>query len=288
MAIAKEIRTKIDSITSTAKITKAMEMVSASKMKKTQNKMQASRPYSKLILEIIKNLSEIKSEFNHIYFQNRTLKRIGIIIISTNRGLCGSLNYNLFKQILNFMNQYFKKKVEVDLIILGVKGIVFFEKLGMSIIKKIFKIDEKLEFSQVLNIISLFLEMYKSNNIDRIFLAHNFFKNAMIQIPKINQLLPICTDIKNKKYVKKRGYFYEPDDDISILNFLLNRYLESQLYQGILENAASEQAARMVAMKTASDNSNNLITELQLVYNKMRQSAITQEITEIISGASAI
>ncbi|WP_343183081.1 ATP synthase F1 subunit gamma [Buchnera aphidicola (Neophyllaphis podocarpi)] len=288
MAIAKEIRTKIDSITSTAKITKAMEMVSASKMKKTQNKMQASRPYSKLILEIIKNLSEIKSEFNHVYFQNRNLKRIGIIIISTNRGLCGSLNYNLFKQILNFMNQYFKKKIEIDLIILGAKGIAFFEKLGMSIIKKIFKIDEKLEFSQVLNTINLFLEMYKSNNIDRIFLAHNFFKNSMIQIPKINQLLPICRDIKNTKCFKKRGYFYEPDDDINILNVVLNRYLESQLYQGILENAASEQAARMVAMKTASDNSNNLITELQLVYNKMRQSAITQEITEIISGASAI
>ncbi|HXK00301.1 MAG TPA: F0F1 ATP synthase subunit gamma [Buchnera sp. (in: enterobacteria)] len=288
MAAEKEIYNKINSIKNTKKITKAMEMVSIAKMRKTSEQMHAGRPYSKMIKKVINHLIQGNLEYHHAYLENRIVKRVGFIIVSTDRGLCGSLNANLFKKVLVKMKKYADRNIICDLIIFGLKGSVFFSGLTDNIVCTVTNIGYQPGLSRFIHSIEIILQSYECNAIDKLFLANNQFDNTVFHNPTITQLLPISkANFKEKQLYPVWDYLYEPDSK-SLLDRLLNRYVESQIYQGILENIASEQAARMIAMKMATDNGENLIKELQLIYNKTRQASITRELTEIISGASAV
>lgn len=288
MAAEKEIHNKINSIKNTKKITKAMEMVSISKMRKTSKRMHAGRPYSKMIKKVINHLIQGNLEYRHSYLENRIVKRVGFVITSTDRGLCGGLNTNLFKKVLVKMKKYADRDIVCDLIIFGLKGSLFFSGLSNNIICTVTNTGDQPSIFQFIHAIETALRSYRCNAIDKLFLANNQFNNTVFHNPIITQLLPISKiDFKEEKIHKVWDYLYEPDSK-SLLDLLLNRYIESQIYQGILENIASEQAARMIAMKMATDNGENLIKELQLIYNKTRQASITRELTEIISGASAV
>lgn len=288
MVVEKEIYNKISSIKNTKKITKAMEMVAISKMRKTVKKMQIRRPYSNMIKKIINHLIQGNLENKHIYLEKRTVKRIGLIVVSTDRGLCGSLNTNLFKKVSIKIKKYADKNIISDLIIFGLKGLTFFNKYTSNIITSVTNVGDKPDLSNFIHAIKIILKLYKNKEIDKLFLASNEFNNTMLYSPLINQLLPLLkTDTKKESVYQKWDYLYEPDSNV-LLEFLLNRYVESQIYQGILENIASEQAARMIAMKMATDNSSKIIKELKLIYNKKRQDSITRELTEIISGAAAV
>lgn len=282
----KEIQDKITSVISTKKITKAMEMVAISKMRKTEERMRLGRPYCEIIKKVIQHVVKGSLEYKHSYLENRNTKRIGIIIISTDRGLCGSLNTNLFKQVLLKIKKFMHMNIPCDLILFGLKSLSVFKLDGISILAQVTNIGENPDFSKLIGSVQIVLEKYQNNEIDKIFIAYNKFHNKMSQHPIINQLLPLSPK-KNTLNKEKWDYLYEPESKL-ILDTLFNRYIESQVYQSILENIASEQAARMVAMKTATDNSASRIKELQLVYNKVRQANITQELTEIIAGASAV
>ncbi|WP_343152763.1 F0F1 ATP synthase subunit gamma [Buchnera aphidicola] len=287
MACKNEIRYKIESVKNTKKITQAMQMVSFAKMRKSKEKMYASRPYLKTLSQIINNVLESSLEHQHTYFSKRKVKNIGWIIISTDRGLCGSLNTNLFKKILIQMKKYSNKNISSNICIFGSKAFSFFKFFNEKIISKTMNIEEKSIYIQSIKPIKKMLDEYKSGGIEKLYLAFNLFKNSMFQIPTISQLLPLNFKKNNSQKISKWDYLYEPDS-ITLLNTLLERYIEFQVYQAIVENAASEQAARMLAMKTATENSDDYIKELQLLYNKVRQSSITQELTEIISGASSV
>jgi F-type H+-transporting ATPase subunit gamma len=288
MAAEKDIHNKINSIKNTKKITKAMEMVSIAKMRKTSKRMHAGRPYSTMIKKVINHLIQGNLEYQHSYLENRTVKCVGFVIISTDRGLCGGLNTNLFKKVLVKMKKYADRNITCDLIIFGLKGSLFFSGLSNNIICTVTNTGDRPSLSQFIHSIETILRSYRRNTIDKLFLANNQFNNTVFHNPIITQLLPISKiDFKEKKLHQVWDYLYEPDSK-SLLDLLLNRYIESQIYQGILENIASEQAARMIAMKMATDNGENLIKELQLIYNKTRQASITRELTEIISGASAV
>jgi len=282
----KEIQNQITSVISTKKITKAMEMVAISKMRKTEERMRLGRPYCEIIKKVIQHVVKGSVEYKHCYLENRDIKRIGIIIISTDRGLCGSLNTNLFKQVLLKMKEFMYINVPCDLILFGLKSLSVFKLYGSSILSKVTNIGENPDLSRLIGSIQIILEKYQNNKIDKIFIAYNKFHNKMSQYPIINQLLPLSPE-KNTLNKEKWDYLYEPESKL-ILDTLFDRYIESQIYQSVLENIASEQAARMVAMKTATDNSGSRIKELQLIYNKVRQANITQELTEIIAGASAV
>ncbi|QCI23061.1 ATP synthase F1 subunit gamma [Buchnera aphidicola] len=286
MSEIKEVRNKIKCITNTQKITKAMEMVSISKMKKAEVKMNSGRPYLKTIKEIINNFISNNTRYQHVYLEQRAVKKIGIIIISTDRGLCGNLNVTLFKKILDFIQNYNNRNITSDLSILGLKGLSFFKSLSNKIVYFNDYAKNNYTFSDCLNCNSIFMKLYSIGEIDRLFLAYNKFKSTLIQIPSIIQLLPLS---KKKIHCHNNhwDYIYESDSKL-LLNKLLNNYLEFQIYQASLENYTSEQAARMIAMKQATDNSKDLIRELQIIYNKARQDNITQELTEIVSGAAAI
>lgn len=288
MTSIREIKDQIKSIVNTKKITKAMEMVAISKMRKTEDRMRLGRPYSEIIQKVIYHILQGSLEYKHPYLENRKNKRIGIIIVSTDRGLCGSLNTNLFKQVLFKIQDFAKINIPCDLILFGLKSLSVFKLYGGSIISTITNLGEKPDLSQLIGSVKIILEKYQTNQINKIFIAYNKFHNKLLQYPKIRQLLPFCNE-KNLLYKKKMkwDYLYEPDSKF-ILDTLFDRYIESQIYQSVLENIASEQAARMVAMKTATDNSGNRIKELQLIYNKVRQANITQELTEIVAGASAV
>ncbi|CAL4317594.1 ATP synthase gamma chain [Buchnera aphidicola (Eriosoma grossulariae)] len=286
MAVVKEIKNKINSIINTKKITKAMEMVAVSKMKKIQEKLFNCRPYYENLIKVINHITYANLEYKHQYFQKRKVKNIGIIIISTDRGLCSNLNTNLFKKILLYIEKYSKKNITFKLIIFGSKGWKFFNDLNINILGGMTGIHEKINISELLGHIHIFLKEYNQKSIDKISIAYNHFYNTMIQKPKIINLLPINQTIQQDA-ITRWDYIYEPNSKI-LLDTLLNRFIESQIYQSILENLTSEQAARMIAMKTATDNSSNVIKELKLIYNKARQSSITQELIEIISGASVI
>ena len=287
MAGAKEIRTKIASVQNTQKITKAMEMVAASKMRKTQDRMASSRPYAETIREVIGHLALGNLEYKHPYLEEREVKRVGYLVISTDRGLCGGLNINLFKKLLGEMRNWSDKGVEVDLALIGSKAVGFFNSIGANIVTQVTGMGDTPTLSDLIGPVKVMLQAFDENRLDKIYIVNNKFINTMSQTPQILQLLPLPasddSDIKNKSW----DYIYEPDPK-SLLDILLRRYIESQVYQGVVENLASEQAARMVAMKAATDNGGNLIKELQLVYNKARQASITQELTEIVSGASAV
>ena len=289
MAGAKEIRSKIGSVQNTQKITKAMEMVAASKMRKSQERMAASRPYAETMRKVIGHIALGNLEYKHPYLDERDVKRVGYLVVSTDRGLCGGLNINLFKRLLADMKVWADKGVESDLAIIGSKGLSFFRSVGGNVVAQVTGMGDKPSLSDLIGPVKVMLQAYDEGRIDKLFVVSNKFINTMSQSPQIAQLLPLPPAEEAEGVVKKStwDYLYEPDPK-ALLDTLLRRYVESQVYQGVVENLASEQAARMVAMKAATDNGGNLIKELQLVYNKARQASITQELTEIVGGASAV
>ena len=286
MAGAKEIRTKIKSVRNTQKITRAMEMVAASKMRRAQERMRASRPYALRIDEVIGHLAKGHPEYHHMYLTERPCKRVGFIVISTDRGLCGGLNINLFKKTILSMRDWSEQDVQIDLCVIGAKAENFFKRLGSHIVAHRTHLGDKPEVDDLIGSVKVMLDAYADGRIDKLFLVYNTFANTMTQVPTIQQILPFkpATDVASEGHW---DYLYEPDAK-ELLEGLFTRYIESEVYQGVVENLACEQAARMVAMKAASDNAGDLITDLQVVYNKARQSAITQELSEIIAGAAAV
>lgn len=287
MAGAKEIRSKIASVQNTQKITKAMEMVAASKMRKTQDRMAASRPYAETIRQVIGHLALANLEYKHPYLEEREIKRVGYLIISTDRGLCGGLNINLFKKILAEMKDFHDQLVEIDLALVGSKSVSFFSNVNGNIVTQVTGMGDAPSLSELIGPVKVMLQAYDEGRLDRLYIANNKFINTMAQTPQVQQLLPLLASDDDSIHSKYWDYLYEPDPKL-LLDVLLRRYIESQVYQSVVENLASEQAARMVSMKAATDNGGELIKELQLVYNKARQASITQELTEIVSGASAV
>ncbi len=288
MASGKEIRTKIASIKSTQKITRAMEMVAASKMRKAQDRMRRSRPYAEKIREVIGHLAHAHPEYKHTYMENRDVKRIGVIIVSSDRGLCGGLNNNLFKTAVSAMAKWRDDEVELDLCAIGSKASVFFRRFGNKIVAQAAQLGDTPTLEELIGTVKVMLNAYDNGTIDQLFVIYNHFINTMAQKPTVQQLLPISADEEDEKIAHHYwDYIYEPEAQ-EVLDALLMRYIESLVYQSVVENSACEQAARMVAMKSASDNAGDLIDELQLAYNKARQAAITQELSEIVSGAAAV
>lgn len=287
MANAKEIRTKIASIQSTQKITKAMEMVANSKMRKTQDRMAASRPYASLIREVIGHLALAHSGTQHAYLEEREVKRVGYLIISTDRGLCGGLNINLFKTVLADMTSWREKGVESDVAVIGSRGVSFFSSLKTNILTQVTGLGDDPTLSDLIGPVTTMLQAYDEGKIDRLYIVTNKFINTMAQKPTVEQLVPLLPSEDEDLRQKAWDYIYEPEPK-ALLDVMLRRYIESQVYQSVVENLASEQAARMVAMKAATDNGANLIDELNIVYNKARQGAITNELIDIVSGAAAV
>jgi len=282
----KEIRTKIASVKSTQKITKAMQMVATSKMRRAQDRMKLARPYAEKIRTVIGHLNEANPDFRHPFLVAREPKAVGIIVISTDRGLAGGLNANLFKQVLLQMRDWQNKGAQVSLSIVGTKGIAFFRRLGTPVLGSVSGLGDRPHIKDLIGTIKVMLDAYRDGKIDRLYLANAKFVNTMTQQPTVTQLLPVDA-ADNQGLPEHWDYIYEPDAR-AILEGLLMRYIESQVYQGVVENVASEMAARMVAMKAATDNAGTLIQDLQLVYNKARQAAITKELSEIVGGAAAV
>ncbi|MDG2047863.1 MAG: F0F1 ATP synthase subunit gamma [Halioglobus sp.] len=286
MAAGKEIRTKISSIQSTQKITSAMEMVAASKMRKAQERMQLGKPYSRRMRAVVGHIANAAPEYKHMYMETREVKRVGYIVVSTDRGLCGGLNMNLFKTTVRSMKDWSDQGVDVDLSLIGAKSAAFFGSLGGNITAAVRDLGEEPSLSSLIGGVKAMLDAYEDGKIDRLYLVGNQFVNTMTQQPAVEQLLPLEAEQSNE--MKHHwDYIYEPDAK-ELLEDLLTRYIESQVYQAVVENGACEQAARMLAMKNATENAGDLIDDLQLIYNKARQAAITQELSEIVSGAAAI
>ena len=287
MAGAKEIRNKIGSVKNTQKITSAMQMVAASKMRRAQESMAASRPYAVTMRKVIGHIALGSLEYKHPYLEEREVKRVGYIIISTDRGLCGGLNINLFKAALGSMKQWKEQGVEASLALVGSKACGFLARYGGKVLAQVSGFGDNPTVNDLIGSVRVMLQAYDNGEIDRLYLVNNKFVNTMVQQPAVDQLLPLPKSEDAKMAKRHWDYLYEPDPKF-LMDQLLSRYIESQVYQGVVENLASEQAARMVAMKAATDNADNLITDLQLVYNKARQASITQELTEIVSGAAAV
>ena len=286
MAGAREIRTKIRSVENTKKVTRALEMVSASKIRKAQDQMKATRPYARLMQQMIGHIAKASPEYRHPFMVEREVKRIGYVIITTDRGLCGGLNSNLFKHILADMRAWQAKGAEIELVCIGQKGLAFFKRLSAKMSGSVTHLGDKPRVEQLIGVIKVMLDAYSEGRLDRVTLCYNDFINTMTQRPRLDQLLPLpASDSLESKH--SWDYLYEPDAQ-TVLDEVLRRYVEVLVYQGVVENLASEHAARMVAMKSASDNAGNLIGQLKLVYNKARQAAITQEISEIVGGAAAV
>jgi F-type H+-transporting ATPase subunit gamma len=288
MAGAKEIRTKIASIKSTQKITKAMEMVATSKMRKAQERMRASRPYAEKMLQVITHLSKASPEYNHSFLATeREVKRVGYIVVSSDRGLCGGLNANLFRKLVTQIREDRTNGVEPSFCTIGNKALGFFRRFGGKVEAQVTHLGDKPHIEDLIGTIKVMLNAYEQGEIDVIYIAYNEFVNTMTQQPTIRQLVPLQAPDDGGPTGPIWDYIYEPDARL-VLDNLLSRYIESLVYQAVVENGACEQAARRVAMKAATDNAGGLIDELQLVYNKARQAAITQEISEIVSGAAAV
>jgi len=287
MASGKEIRTKIKSVQNTQKITRAMEMVAASKMRKAQERMVATRPYAENIRRVIGHLAQAHPEYSHDFMVAREVRRIGVIVISTDRGLCGGLNTNLFKAGITAMKEWQDSGHEVELCSIGSKGFGFFKRVGGNIVSEISQLGDSPRLEELIGSVKVMLDAFNKGEIDQLHVVYNQFVNTMTQNPKVEQLLPIKADELEEALRHHWDYIYEPDAK-DVLDQLLMRYVESIVYQGVVENIACEQAARMVAMKAASDNAGDLIGELQLAYNKARQAAITQELSEIVAGAAAV
>ncbi|AXY02270.1 F0F1 ATP synthase subunit gamma [Vibrio alfacsensis] len=288
MAGAKEIRNKIGSVKSTQKITKAMEMVAASKMRRSQDAMQASRPYAETMRKVIGHLANANLEYRHPYLEEREAKRVGYIIVSTDRGLCGGLNINVFKKAVSDMQAWKEKGAEVELAVIGSKATGFFRHGGAKVAAQVSGLGDNPTLEDLIGSVGVMLKKYDEGELDRLYVVFNKFVNTMVQQPTIDQLLPLPkSDSEEMQREHSWDYIYEPEPK-PLLDTLLVRYVESQVYQGVVENLACEQAARMIAMKAATDNATNLIEDLELVYNKARQAAITQELSEIVGGASAV
>ena len=286
MASGKEIRTKITSVKNTQKITKAMEMVAASKLRRTQQRMAASRPYAERIRTVIGHLSQANPDYRHPFLDQREVKRVGYIVISTDRGLCGSLNVNMFRAVVHDLRRWQQQGVEADLCLVGAKGMAFFRRLQTNIVAATSHVGEAPKVTDLIGAITTMTDAYKNGGIDRLFLVHSDYVNTMSQVPQIKTLLPV-EPIDKDSLQENWDYIYEPDAR-DLLDNVLMRYLESQVYRGAVENVACEMAAKMVAMKSATENAGKFIEQLQLVYNKARQAAITQEIAEIVGGAAAV
>ncbi|BCX81198.1 F-type H+-transporting ATPase subunit gamma [Methylomarinovum caldicuralii] len=287
MAVGKEIRTKISSIKNTQKITKAMEMVAASKMRRTQDRMQATRPYARRMQRIIRHLAHAHPEYRHPYLLPRDGKRVGILLVSTDRGLCGGLNANLFRGLLRRMKEWEDDGHTLELSVIGQKGASFFSGVGANIVAQKTQLGDEPHLEDIIGVVKVMLDKYDAGELDQLYLVFNEFVNTMTQKPVIQKLLPAEVEAEEDQLKHHWDYIYEPDAK-EVLDELLMRYVESIVFQGVVENKACEQAARMVAMKSASDNAGKFIDELQLLYNKARQASITQEISEIVSGAAAI
>ncbi len=286
MPSTKEIRTQITSIKSTQKITSAMEMVAASKMRKAQDRMQRGKPYANRIQQVVGHLANATPEYRHLYMQDRAVKRAGFIIVSTDRGLCGGLNINLFRTAIQSMKELADQEVGIDLCLIGSKAANFFNSYGGNVVASIRDLGEAPSVANLIGGIKVMLDAFSEEKIDKLFLVGNEFVNTMTQTPYINQLLPLQPE-DNSELKHHWDYLYEPDAK-ELLDGLLVRYIESQVYQAVVENGACEQASRMLAMKNATDNAGGLIDDLELAFNKARQAAITQELSEIVSGAAAV
>lgn len=286
MANGKEIKGKIGSIKNTQKITSAMEMVAASKMKRAQERMSASRPYATNMRKVIGHLAHATHEYKHPFLQEREVKRVGYILIATDRGLCGGLNTNEFKELAKSIQAWQGKGVELDFAALGAKAVGFFNRFGGNMVAAESGLGDAPALNDIIGVVRVMLKAFEEGKLDRLYVVYNKFVNTMSQEPLIEQLLPLPKS-ESDELTHHWDYIYEPDAK-PILDALLVRFIESQVYQGVVDNIASEQAARMVAMKAATDNAGDLIDELQLIYNKARQAAITQEISEIVGGAAAV
>ncbi len=287
MAGGREIKSKIKSVQNTRKVTRALEMVSASKIRKAQERMKASRPYARLMRQVIGHIAKANTDYVHPYMvQRQDVKRVGYIVISTDRGLCGGLNSNLFRKLIGEIRKWQEQGVEVDIVAVGQKANTFFRRLKVNMVASVTHMGEKPQLEQLIGVIRVMLDAYEAGTLDRVNVAYNDFVNTMVQKASIDALLPLPpSDSLETRH--DWDYIYEPSAP-SVLNDVLTRYVESLVYQAVLENIASEQAARMVAMKSASDNATKLIGTLNLIYNKARQAAITQEISEIVGGAAAV
>jgi F-type H+-transporting ATPase subunit gamma len=285
MAGLKEIRSQIGSIQNTRKITKAMEMVAASKMRRAKDRMEASRPYADKMREVVSHMANGQLEYKHPYTQKRAdVKRVGYIIVSTDRGLCGGLNSNLFKTALQDIAKWKKKGAEVDIAVFGSKALSAFRRYG--VVAESVHMGDQPTMADLVGTIKVMLDTYNEGKIDRLFLVENEFVNSMTQKPRVMQLIPIVpSELEELNY--QWDYLYEPESK-TVIDALMIRYIESLIYQAVVENVACEMSARMVAMKSATDNAGDMIDKLKLKYNKARQAAITQEISEIVSGAAAV
>jgi F-type H+-transporting ATPase subunit gamma len=282
----KEIRSKIASVKSTQKITKAMQMVATSKMRRAQERMRLARPYAEKMRNVIGHLTEANPDYRHPFLVTREVKAVGVIVISTDRGLAGALNANVFKQTLLLAREWQGQGATVSLCLIGAKGLNFFRRLSLPILANVSGLGDRPRVKDLIGTVKVMLDAYRKGEVDRLFLVNAQFVNTMTQKPAVTPLLPIEA-IDTEELQEHWDYIYEPDA-AGILDGLLMRYIESQVYRGAVENVASEMAARMVAMKAASDNAGKLISELQLIYNKARQAAITKEISEIVGGAAAV
>ncbi|GAA0683059.1 F-type H+-transporting ATPase subunit gamma [Dyella sp. SG562] len=305
MAGGREIKSKIKSTQNMRKVTRALEMVSASKIRKAQDLMKASRPYARQMRKVIAHVAQASTDFSHPFLvQREKVARVGYVVVSTDRGLCGGLNSNLFRRLLPAIREWQDKGVEVDVVAVGQKATQFFRRIkGVNLVGSVTHLGEKPKLEQLVGVIKVVLDAYTAGKLDRVFLAYNDFVNTMTQKPTLDALLPLPLVAAELEAHQSAGesayagikleqshdwdYIYEPDA-ATVLEYVLGRYIESVVYQGVLENLASEHAARMVAMKAASDNASKVIGELTLVYNKARQAAITQEISEIVGGAAAV
>ena len=288
MSNEKEIRNKIRSVKNMQKITSAMEMVAASKIRKAQQQMEESRPYAERIRRVIGHLGSANPEYKHPYLIERPVRRVGFIVISTDRGLCGGLNHNLFKKTIGEVARWRGEDVEVDLALVGQKAVNFFRRLGGNVVATATHLGDRPHINDLLGSIKVMLDAYEEGRIDRLFLVHNVFVSTMSQKPEVKTLLPSSAiDLGDETLQDTWDYIYEPDA-VELLDDVLMRYIESQVYRGAVENFACEMAAKMIAMKSATDNAGEIIDTLQLQYNKARQAAITQEISEIVGGAAAV
>lgn len=288
MSGAKEIRSKIASIKNTQKITRAMEMVAASKMRKTQDRMRASKPYADKIYNVVRHIARANSEYRHPFMLHREVKRVGLIVVTSDRGLCGGLNANLFRETINYMRAAHGEGHEIDLCVIGRKGQAFFKRTGGHVIASVDHLGDTPGITDLIGVVKVMLNAFYEGEIDALHVVFNEFVNTMTQKPTVKQLLPLPKLEEDSKALGHHwDYIYEPDAK-ELLDDLLFRYIELQVYQAVVENIACEQAAKMIAMKSATDNAGDLIKEFQLAYNKARQAAITQELAEIVGGAAAL
>ncbi|WP_439641248.1 F0F1 ATP synthase subunit gamma [Nevskia sp.] len=287
MAGAKEIRSKIKSVKNTQKITRAMEKVAISKMRRAQVRMTEARPYAEKIRRTIAHLSQANTEVTHPFMADRPVKRVGVLVVSTDRGLCGGLNTNLFRQLTRSIREWRDAGIEAEYAVIGNKGLSFFRRVGGKVVAQNANLGDKPHLDQLLGAIKVLTDAYREGRIDRLYLASTQFVNTMTQRPGVRQVLPVQPDAGVQKLADNWDYLYEPSAS-ELLDTVLQRYVESQVYQAVVENVASEQSARMVAMKAATDNAGKIINGLQLAYNKARQASITKELAEIVGGAAAV